>query len=556
MSTDVVVVEMLRSNLQGLIEEMEHLLTRSAYSTIMRESRDCSFLVLDPSGRVVVTQKTMIHAPTYRALVQAVLSRYGADGLQEGDVILSNHPYAAGLPHTPDLGLVVPVFVNKKLAGFSCSIAHKPDFGGAVPGSASSKSTELFQEGLLLPVIKLYEGGRYREDIEQIIVANVRYPDLVLGDMRAQVGVTRIGAERYARLLHRYGTQSALAAFEQMLALSERRLRAQLQAWPDGTFSAEGFLDSDGVRVDRPVRFHVAVTVKGDSVHFDFSASDDQTRGPVNLRPPYAEMCTFYALLCVADPSLPFNDGLRRAVTFDFREGSVLNPRLPAPVSAATVSSYRLMDIVLEALGHFDPARTIAHSGGSGGAMSIAWQGGAAEGRSSFQYEIFGTAMGGRNGRDGVSAVGVYSTNIGIAPIEIMETQYPLRVRRFELIRDSAGAGRFRGGLSYRRDYELLQPAAVHRRADRMRFPANGVAGGKPGRAGALVLDPGTDREQQLPVSGEYSLPAGTILRIEGAGAGGFGDPRERDPEAVARDVRSGYVSPEAALENYGVVVD
>jgi N-methylhydantoinase B len=555
--TDVIAVGMLRSNLEALVDEMYQLLVRSAYSTIMRESRDCSYLVLDDQGRVVLTTAgNYSHAPSYRRIVHNTLAKFGRDGLHPGDVIVTNHPYLGGVPHTPDLGVIVPVFVDAELTAFSCSIAHKPDFGGAVPGSASSQATELLQEGFLLPPIKLYVAGQYQQPIEDILVANVRHPDLVLGDARAQIGTTTVGAERVVQLVRRYGLDQTRAAFEEMLRLGEQRLRAALRSWSDATAEAEGFLDDDGVRLDVPVRFHVRVTVAGDNIHFDFSDSDDQTVGPVNVPPQYAEMATFYALLAAADPELSFNDGLRGPVTLTLREGSVFNPRMPAPVGAATVCSYRLTDIVLEALGQLNPARAVAHSGGSGGAMAISWQPDSPEQRPQLQYEIFGTGLGGRRGSDGVDGVAGHATNLGVAPIEILETQFPLRVRRFELIRDSAGAGEFRGGMSYRRDYELLRAAMINRRADRARFPGEGVFGGKPGRTGRMVLNPGSPTEATVRASGRHHFAAGSVVRFEGAGAGGFGEPLRREPSLVVADVRAGYVSVEAARKDYGVVID
>jgi N-methylhydantoinase B len=558
-AADVVTLGMLRSNLEALHDEMYQLLVRSAYSTIMRESRDCSFMMLDDHGTVVLTRPgNYSHATSYRRIVRNTLAKFGRDGLREGDVIVTNHPYLGGVPHTPDLAVVVPVFLADELIAFSCSIAHKPDFGGAVPGSASSTSTELYQEGFLLPPTRLYAAGQYQQPIEDILVANVRHPDLVLGDARAQIGTTRVGAERVVGLVRRYGREATRAAFDEMLRIGEDLMREALRTWSDGTVEVEGFLDSDGVRVDQPVRFHVRATVdaRAAAVHLDFSGSDDQTLGPVNVPPQYGEMAAFYALLAMVQPDLAFNDGVRAPVTLTFREGSVLNPRMPAPVGAATVCSARLTDIVLTALGQLHPSRAVAQSGGSGGAMAISWQPAQSDQRTLLQYEIFGTGLGGRMDRDGVNGVAVHSTNLGVAPIEILETQFPLRVRRFELIRDSAGAGQFRGGLSYRRDYELLRNASINRRADRTRFPGEGVLGGKAGKTGRLVLNPGTPQEQTLPGSGQYQFPAGSVVRFEGAGAGGLGDPSRRDPALVQEDVRAGRVSIEVAARDYGVSVD
>jgi N-methylhydantoinase B len=556
-SADLVVVEMLRSNLDALMEEMLHLLVRSAYSTLMRESRDCSFLITDEHGRVVTSNPAnFVHATAYRPLVQSILEKWGREGIREGDVIVANHPYLASVPHTPDLAVAVPVFVDSELIGFSCTIAHKPDFGGAVPGSNTSKSTELYQEGFLLPLTKLYDAGVYRQELEDILVVNVRHPDLVLGDTRAQIGTTRVGANRLAQLARRYGLGPMRAAFDELLRLCDRRMRATLATWPDGTHSAEGYTDNDGVRLDTPVKFHVQVIKQGDSIHFDLSGSDDQTLGPVNMRPPWVEVCAYYTLLSMLDPDLRFNDGVRESVTLTLREGSVVNPRIPGPVGAGIVSSYRLMDVMLEALSYFAPDRAVAQSGGSGGPTAITWEPASPGQRSLLQYEIFGTGLGGHSGGDGASGVVVHTANLTSTPIEILENTFPLRVRRFELVKDSAGAGEFRGGLCYRREYELLRGATINRRADRTRFASDGVLGGKPGQLGRLVRNPGRPDEEILPGAGLYQMAAGATVRFEGSGAGGFGDPFDRDPEAVAHDVSVGYVSIEAAEREYGVVLE
>jgi N-methylhydantoinase B len=375
--------------------------------------------------------------------------------------------------------------------------------------------------------------------------------------MRAQIGVNRVGAERLATIARRYGMDALYESFDHMLALTARRLREEIRTWPDGVATVEGYLDNDGIDLEKPIGLRVTVEVKRDSVSFDFSASDDQARGPVNIRPPHSEGAAYYALLCVADPELEYNDGVREVVNFTYRSGSVLDPLPPGPVGAATVVRHRLVDVLVEAMGILRPEYLMGQSGGSGGAMAIAWQMNEAGGkRQLLQYEIFGTAMGGRAVSDGVNGVSAHSVNLSVTPIEILETQYPLLVRRFELIPDSAGAGEFRGGLSYRREYEVHAPVLVNRRADRNRFPSTGVQGGKAGRLGRMILNPGTEAEQQVPGIGQYEIPAGGALRIEGAGAGGYGDPFRRPAEKVLRDVRRGYVSVGAAREEYGVAIN
>ena len=544
-------VEITRTRLEATVQELTHLLYRSAYSTLMRESRDCSILLLSPRGDVVVNGATHGHRMNYHHFVRALLERF--PDMAPGDIYLSNHPYEASIPHTPDLGVAMPVFVEETLVGFSCSLAHKSDFGGSVIGSASMGATHLFQEGLLLPPLRYRRNGVVNRAVDAVIAANVRNTDLFFGDMRAQLGVTEVGAERMAAVARDLGAPTLLEVYEELLDQGERNLRNHLARWPDGSVAVEAYMDSDGVRPD-PVRLALSVTVKGDEIVFDTSASADQTAGPVNMTRTYTEAGIFYALIALTDPAFGFNDGMRRPVTITGREGSVLNPVFPAPVGAATTVSHRFADLCFEALSHFAPERSIAHSGGSGGTLAFMWQG-PGGGSRALQYEVLGTAMGAMDGRDGTSGVAVYATNLAITSVEILESQYPMRVRRFELIRDSGGAGTFRGGLSYRREYEALQPAAVSRRAERARFPGAGVNGGSPGSLAHVALRH-DGQWSELPVAGQYQLVPGDVLRVEGSGAGGMGSPLARDPELVAGDVARGYVSEETARDEYGVRLD
>ncbi len=550
--TSVLAIELTRSRLSATINEMTHLLHRSAYSTLMRESRDCSFTLLAPTGEVVVNGSGPFHGSSYRYLAQAILKRY--PDLKAGDVYVSNHPYEAGIPHTPDLAVVVPAFVGDTLVGFSCSLAHKPDFGGSVVGSASMGATELYQEGLLLPPLLGWEGDRANEVLLQVIASNVRSPDVFFGDMRAQLGVTKLGAERLAGIARNVGVQTMIEVCAELIDQNSRALRKHIGSWPDGSVTVVGHLDSDGIDTDRPVRLSVTVTVAGDQLTVDFSDSADQTRGPVNMTPMFTDSAVFYSAIALTDPTLGFNDGIRRAIEIVRRPGSVLDPIAPAPVGAATSMQHRVMDLCLEAMGQFVPERSIAHSGGSGGTLGIAWQTDKAGART-LQYEVLGTAMGATYGADGVSGCTAYNTNLTVTPIEILETQFPVRLSRFELLRDSAGPGRRRGGLSYRRQYTALAPATVRRRAERAHFPGAGVLGGKPGSLARVWIRRADGTEEKVPVAGHYELAAGDVLSVEGSGAGGMGSPFERDPAAVLADVNRGYVSIGSARDDYGVVL-
>ncbi len=293
---DAITIQILRNKIASLIEEMHYHFYRSGYSTIIRESRDFSCVIVDRDGRLIVAPPMFFHAPVYRTLVGRILDIYagGADGgIEEGDVFVSNHPYEGGLPHVSDMAFVAPVFSGGEIVAFSGSIAHKADIGGTVPGSTSANATEIFQEGLLLPPIKIWKAGRELPDIERLITANSRQPELVRGDMRAQIAITRMGAARVKSLCGRFGAETVTGAFAAILGGTAEELRVALGRLPEGSASAQGFFDSDGFERDKPVKLAVTVTIKDRVATFDFSASGPQTKGPFNLRPSMVEACAF-----------------------------------------------------------------------------------------------------------------------------------------------------------------------------------------------------------------------------------------------------------------------
>ena len=540
---DAITIQILRNKIASLVDEMHYHFYRSGYSTIIRESRDFSCVILDRDGRLIVAPPMFFHAPVYRHLVGRILQLYGDSNLKDGDVFVSNHPYEGGLPHVSDMAFVAPVFADGKLVAFSGSIAHKADIGGTVPGSTSASATEIFHEGLLLPPIKIWDGGRELPDIERLILANSRQPELVRGDVRAQIAVTQIGATRVAELCRRFTPATVTEAFAAILKGAADELRTALAKLPEGSASAEGFVDTDGIVLDKPVRLACTVTIKDGIAAFDFTKSDPQAKGPINLRPSMVEACVFYSLIGALGPNLQFNDGMRDVVTFAYAPRTITNAEAPAPVSSYQMVNLKLVDVILEALAHFYPARATANAGSSG-ALSIAWSKGRA-GQSNMQYEILGSAYGGGQGHDGASATATHLSNLHITPIEILESEYPCRITRFEMIPDSGGAGQWRGGLSFRREYQLLEDATVIRRYDRAKFAPNGLAGGQPGRASRFVIRLGTDKETVTPASGRFEMKAGEKFLLESAGGGGYGDPAKRDKAALSRDEAEGAVSRE-----------
>ncbi len=534
-----VTVQIVRNRIASLMEEMDYRFYRSGYSTIVRESRDFSCVVTDRTGRLAVAPFMYFHAPVYFHLIQRVLEIYGEDGLDDGDVLVCNHPYEGSLPHVPDMALVRPVFADGALVAFTASIAHKADVGGAVAGSTWGQATDLFQEGMLLPPVKIVRKGNPNLDLERLIAGNSRAPELVLGDMHAQIGVTGIGRDRLVALCTDIGRETFVQAFDAIIDASARNFAASMARLPDGENVSEGFMDDDGVSRQAPIKIRVRVEVKDGRVHFDFTGSAPQTRGPANLRIAMVEACAFYCLIGFLDKDIPYSDAARDLVRFTFPERSVVSPRPPAPCSSYMKTCQKVVDVMLQALDPFMPGRAIANVGGSASIM-VAWQDGV---KRNNQYEIFGSAYGAGAGHDGTTGVTVHLANIFATPIEIVESEFPCRVARYEAIPDTGGRGEFRGGLAYRRDYELLAPAAITYRADRAEMEPLGLAGGEAGAKSRFLLAPETPDQRQFPSSFREIFEAGTVFSIQTAGGGGYGDSVKRDAAAVARDEAEGYVS-------------
>jgi N-methylhydantoinase B len=550
---DPITLQVIAATLSGIVREMQNSLYRTGYSTIIRESHDASCAILAPDGRLVGQHVVLpLHMGAFPACAEALLRRWPAAEMAPGDAYVMNHPYLGGSPHSMDMAVLTPVFDAERLVAFCCSMAHKSDLGGTVPGSGAGDARELFHEGLQVPPVRYVAGGALSRSVEEIIRANSRTPDLVVGDLRGQVGCNRVGERRVHELFAKYGAATLMAAWETLFAKTERRVRAEIASWPDGTYRAEASTDNDGIDLDRPVTVRVCVEKRGDHLCFDFRESDGQTRGPANIRPPLVRACCYYALIATIDPALPPNAGLMRAVETRFREGSVLDPRWPAAVNAYMPTAQVVTEAVLAALGQMLPARRVASSAGTG---ALVIGGPHPRDHGAFvHYEVYGSATGGRPGRDGVSGVSVHLGNAQIAPIEILESEFPVRVRRFALRPDSGGAGRFRGGLGYRREYEILANGTrLSLRLDRHRVSAPGVAGGLPGASGAVEVWRDGQLLKALPSRlGGFALQCGDILRVDRPGGGGLGPPTERDPARVDADVADGYVTPEAVAAVYG----
>jgi len=537
MTIDPITLEVLRHALAAVAEEMNANLVRSAYSPNIKERRDCSCAVFDASGTLAAQAESIpVHLGAMPFSVAESLRQSG--DLAPGDVIVSNDPYAGGA-HLPDLTFVAPVFAGERLFALVASRAHHADVGGRAPGSLAGDSTEIYQEGLRIPTVKLWRRGTLDQDLLGLILANVRTPAEREGDLRAQRAACATGEARLQDLIRRHGTVLLAQAMTAVTDYSERRMRAAILALPEGSAAYEDVLDGDGVD-DRPIRITVRVEKKGDTLRVDYTGSSPQVAGPVNAVYAVTASATYFAVRALTDPGIPPNAGCYRPIEIVAPQGTVVNASLPAPVVGGNLeTAQRLVDVILGAFFQIAPERTVAACQGTMNNVAI---GGAdpRNGRAYTLYETIGGGFGARPTRDGVDGVHSHMTNTLNTPVESLELAYPLRVERYELIAGTGGRGRFRGGLGIRRDLTMLDHAAtVSLLTDRRQSHPYGLDGGEPGSCGQNVLIRHGE-EFPLPAKGTFSLAAGETVSLRTPGGGGYGDPAERDPSRVERDRREG----------------
>jgi N-methylhydantoinase B len=550
---DPIVLELIHSKVSSIVDEMRVVLFHSGYSTVLRESEDGSAGLLDAQLRTVaVSKKLPLHFGSFSAIAEHLARYYRADDLEEGDIILFNHPYAGNVTHPSDTVILMPVFAQGTLVAFTATLAHKADLGGP---QAATAARDLWEEGLVVPPTKYYARGEVNREVERLVAANTRIPVETLGDLRGQVAACRVGAQRMVDLCARFGVQTVTAGFAELMDRVAGRLRSALESMPDGTYEADGILDHDLISFDRPLRVHVSVSKEGSDILFDFSGSDPQARGPVNVTPALIKNTCYFGLMAVTDASLPFNHGFVEVVRTRFREGTIVCPRPGAPVSFYVPLAYLTADVVLKALGQFNPERAVGSSGGGGGVRIVGT--GSKTGRPWVFMELLDTALGATSAQDGVSLIhgtlGVGQFRPG--PIEIHETEFPMRITRFAVRADSGGPGKFRGGLGCTREYQLLEDAAVRVRGKgemRSKVPPWGVLGGQPARVGGIFVN-GVGVPEGVR---EAHVKAGDVVRVDMNAGGGYGHPLDRDPEIVLGDVMDGYVTVEGARDDYGVVID
>jgi N-methylhydantoinase B len=544
-SVDVVTVELVKNALNGIAQEMQTTLERTAHSQAIREVGDASSSLFGVSGQLIAQALSLpVQLAGSSVAVKEIIKWCPTDKMREGDVFILNHAYYGG-SHPPDIILVMPYYRQGKLSGFGCSYAHQVDVGGMLPGSTPPLSTEIFQEGLLIPPLRLIDAGVMNETLIEIIKANSRKPDSVMGDMRAQLASLSLGSVRYDETLTRFGEETIYRAVDELIERTRIGFRRLISDIPDGAYEYEDVLDDDGFD-DTPIPIRVKITVAGEAITVDFTGTSKQVRGSLNC--PYANSLSavYAALKIYLDPrdEIPNNEGCYASISIILPQGSLLNPNPPGSVSSRPETQARISNVVMGALGLALPERAVAQDHGQ---VAIYRMSGTDPSTGKFFYksEPLPGGWGGRNGSDGPDVVDFPVANLNNTPIEAMEMQFPLRVERYELRADSGGEGRYRGGLGLRRDIRALVKLDLSVRAERHRFSPRGIFGGGDAKTGAFILTRTDGRTEKLPCKAAgIELAAGDILTVLTPGGGGYGPASERDPGRVQKDIRQGKITP------------
>jgi N-methylhydantoinase B len=543
---DPVTVEVVRNKLDGIANEMELTLLKSSCSPIVKEGLDASASLFTLQGETLAQAVAIpIHLATLIPCIGSILAEFPLETMRAGDLYCMNDPYLGGT-HLPDIAVVMPVFARGRPLAFAATMTHHQDVGGMTPGSVPTDATEIFQEGIRLPPLKLREGDRFNDTLLRILRRNVRIPETFEGDLMAQVAACSVGARRLAALAESYGDNHLAAIFADLLDRSEAMTREVLRTLPNGTYRAVDFLDNDGVDLDRRIRIEVAVTVDDAGMTIDFAGSSPQVRGPFNAVPSGSLAAACYVVRAITDPTIPTNGGCFRPIALRLPEGSIVNPKEPAPVNARTATIKRIAGTILAALAQAAPGRVPADSGGE--LLVLAFGGARPDGTRYVTGELVAGGSGASAGKDGVDVIETDATNCMNQPAEALELDAPIRVHRVALRRDSGGAGAQRGGLGTVREYEILHgEVRFTHRGERHFIAPKGRAGGRDGAMARSVIHRAGGGEEVVPSKLVTTLRAGDRVVFETAGGGGYGDPVARDPQQVRADIADGKISADGA---------
>lgn len=555
---DPITVEVVRNGFIAAADEMKINLARTAYNPIIYEVLDFSVGLFDENGDMISQAAGLpIFLGNLPPSVKQIIADVGKENMLPGDVYLINDTFTVGT-HLNDVVVCSPIFLDDgtTLVGFAASRAHWLDIGAVSPGGWTTNTTEIFQEGIRLRSITLYKAGKPIRDIFQILRDNVRFADSVMGDLRAQIAASRTGEQRVKEIIRRHGLETVRAAIREMYRMEEEASRAAIAAMPDGVYEAESFMDDDGVAVDRP-RVKVTVRIEGDEMTVDLTGSAEQCVGPINCGWAATLSACRIAFKAVTSPLTPVNEGTFRPLKLVVPDNCVFNVQYPGPSAVYGVITMTLCDTIFKALSTAIPDRIPAAHYADVSPLFV-FGTDPRTGQPYLAVEPNGGGWGATPFRDGENVmIGLADGDTRNVPVEVLENRFPLRVERYEVRPDSGGPGKFRGGLGQFRDIRVLDhDCRITTTQERSKCPPWGLFGGGEALTNRVVINPGTPEETIIQKCTGYPVKAGSIISVQTGGGGGYGDPLERDPEAVRLDVVRGYVSLEAAARQYGVVLD
>lgn len=552
---DPITIEIVKGALIYASEEMGISLRNAAYSPNIRERMDHSCAIFD-SKKMMIAQAEHIpvHLGSMGWAVREGLRLFDGE-LGPGDMMILNDPYISGT-HLPDITLIGPVFYRDALVGYVSNKAHHSDVGGKTPGSMAGDATEIYQEGIIIPPVKFVSHGEIVSDIAEIIRSNVRTPKVRMGDLRAQIAGNTIGRRRISEVVDRYGLDTYREACNEILNHSERMMRKAINEMPEGCYRAEEHLENTGVS-NHPVKIMVAITIDEDQMIIDYTGTDTQADGPINAVWGVTLSGVYFTLRCITDPSIPMNDGCHRPIKIYVPKNTVLNPAHPAPVAGGNVeTSQRNVDVLLKAFAQAVPHRVYAACQGTMNNVSIGGLDHRTEKHWSF-YETIAGGMGGRPTADGIDGIHTNMTNTMNTPIEVAEREFPMLFQKYELRRDTGGAGKWRGGTGIERSWKLLSPSAtLSILAERTKISPWGLFGGKAGAVGEYTIQRKNGSIEKMRSKCTVKMTQHDLLIVKTPGGGGYGDPLNREPVKVLLDVLDEKVSIKAAHNDYGVIIE
>ena len=549
---DPIAVEVIRNKLEGIANEMQHSLLRSAFSPIVKEGLDASASLFTLGGETLAQSISIpIHLGTLIPIVGEILKRNPVETLAEGDIFIMNDPYLGGT-HLPDIAIIMPVFVDGRLLGLSATMAHHQDVGGMTPGSVPTNATEIFQEGIRIPPLKLASAGKIDENLMQILRLNVRLPDLFMGDINAQIAACNVGRRRLRELCANYDHQFLSAVFKSLLDRSEVMTRDALGRIPAGEYHYTDYLDNDGIVIDERIRISVTVIVDNGEITFDFDQTSAQVKGPLNCVPSGSLSAACFAVRVLTGSDIPTNGGCFRPIHLKLPEGSIVNPREPAAVNARTSTIKRIAGCMVGAFQQVLPDKITADSASE--MLILQFGGQHRDGRRFVVGELIASGSGAGIRSDGIDVIETDASNCMNLPVEALELEAPVRVHRFGLRRDSGGPGEYRGGLGVVREYEILDAEIkLTHRGERHYCAARGCHGGQEGARSFSTIIRASGSEEVIPSKRVTELTRNDRLIIETAGGGGYGPPSKRSRERVLADILDGKISRKAAVEIYGL---